>query len=57
MSRKCLWSIALGTAGGLVLAGNVSLAASSKPALRLLSSVEIPRAVDNKSGGPWEIKV
>jgi len=52
----CLRSIALGIAGDLVLAGNVSSGASSEPALRLLGSVEIPPAADNKSGGLWKFK-
>ena len=55
MFRKCLWSVVLGTAGGLLLAGNTSSAAET--AVRLLNSVAIPVAASNTSSGMFSFDI
>ena len=57
MLRKTFWSLALGTAAGLLAAGNASWAASSEPPLRLLSSVPIPVAAGNTTGGMFSFDI
>ena len=57
MLRKTFWSLALGTAAGVLVAGNASWAASSEPPLRLLSSLPVPAAAGNTSGGMFSFDI
>src|SRR6516164_5125956 len=54
--KRYLWCSAL-AAAGLLLAGNASWAASSEPALRLLSSVAIPVSDGNTTGGMFSYDI
>jgi hypothetical protein len=59
MLRKSLWSSALMTAGGLLLAGTASWAAGKKvePPVRLIDSMAVPVATGNTTKGMFSFDI
>jgi len=56
LSKRYLGCSAL-AAAGLLAAGNASWAASPEPAVRLLSSIEVPVAASNTTGGMYSFDI